>query len=233
MINKLIAELQELADKERAEILQRFFKTHKGGYGEGDIFLGIRVPIQRDVAKKYTGLDLYKLQELIDSGIHEHRQVCLIILMDKYKNSDEEGKGNIFNFYLKNLKNINNWDLVDISAPQIVGNFLRDKKKNILYELVKSENLWERRVAIISTFEFIKKEDFVDTLTISELLLKDKHDLIHKAVGWMLREVGKKDIQSLENFLKEHYKEMPRTMLRYAIEKFEEEQRKKYLRGEI
>jgi 3-methyladenine DNA glycosylase AlkD len=233
MVNQLIIELQELADKERAKILQKFFKTNKGEYGEGDIFLGIRVPIQRDIAKKYIGLDLYKLQELINSEIHEHRQVCLIILIEKYKNSDEEGKGNIFNFYLKNLKNINNWDLVDISAPHIIGNFLKDKKKNVLYELVKSKNLWERRVAIVSTFEFIRKEDFVDTLAISELLLKDEHDLIHKAVGWMLREVGKKDIRILEEFLKEHYKNMPRTMLRYAIEKFDEEQRKKYLRGEI
>lgn len=230
MINKLIAELQELADKEQAKILQKFFKTNKGEYGEGDIFLGVRVPIQRDIAKKYVGLDLYKLQELINSGTHEHRQVCLIILMEKYKNSDEEGKGNIFNFYLKNLKKINNWDLVDISAPHIVGNFLKDKKKDILYKLVKSENLWERRVAIISTSEFIRNEDFVDTLAISELLLNDEHDLIHKAVGWMLREVGKKDVFILEDFLKKHYKEMPRTMLRYSIEKFDEDKRKFYMK---
>lgn len=233
MINQLIAELLGLADSERAKILQGFFKTGKGEYGEGDIFLGIKVPVQRNVAKKYVGLDLYKLQKLIDSEIHEHRQVCLIILMEKYNNSDEEGRGNIFNFYLKNLGNINNWDLVDISAPHIVGNFLQDKKKNILYELVRSENLWERRVAIVSTFEFIRKEDFVDALTISELLLKDEHDLIHKAVGWMLREVGKRDVVILENFLKEHYKNMPRTMLRYAIEKFDEGKRKRYLRGKI
>jgi len=155
--------------------------------------------------------------------------ISLIILIEKYNNSDEEDKGNIFSFYLKNTKNINNWDLVDISAPKVFGNFLFDKKKNVLYELANSKNLWERRIAIVSTFDFIRREEFADTLRIAELLLKDEHDLIHKAVGWMLREVGKRDVIILEDFLKEHYKEMPRTMLRYAIEKFPEEKRKIYL----
>jgi len=229
MINALKKELSDLANPEQAKVLQRFFKTGKGEYGEGDIFLGVTVPIQRKIAKKYSGIGLYKLQELIKSAIHEHRLISLIILIEKYNNSDEEDKGNIFNFYLKNTKNINNWDLVDISAPKVFGNFLFDKKKNVLYKLANSNNLWERRIAIVSTFDFIRREEFADTLRIAELLLKDEHDLIHKAVGWMLREVGKRDVIILEDFLKEHYKEMPRTMLRYAIEKFPEEKRKIYL----
>jgi len=233
MLESLKKELQELADEKQAEILQRFFKTGKGEYGEGDIFLGIKVPVQRNVAKKYSGLSLPKIQELLKSKIHEHRLIGLIILTEKYKKNGEEEKANIFNFYLKNTKNINNWDLVDVTAPGIVGHFLSDKKKNILYDLARSNNLWERRIAIVSTFDFIRQQEFEDTLALSEILLDDKHDLIHKAVGWMLREVGKKDETVLEAFLKQHYKVMPRTMLRYAIEKFEEEKRKKYLWGEV
>ena len=233
MLESLKKELQELADEKQAEILQRFFKTGKGEYGEGDIFLGIKVPVQRDVAKKYFGLSLPKIQELLKSNIHEHRLIGLIILSNKYKESKEEDQANIFNFYLKNTKNINNWDLVDVTAPNIVGHFLSDKKKNILYDLARSNNLWERRIAIVSTFNFIRQQEFEDTLALSEILLDDKHDLMHKAVGWMLREVGKKDEVVLEAFLKQHYKVMPRTMLRYAIEKFEEEKRKKYLLGEV
>ncbi len=233
MLNKLIKELEEARNPEQAEILQKFFKTGEGEYGEGDVFLGIKVPVQRSIAKKYSGLGLPKIKELLKSKIHDYRSVALFILIDKYKKSDEENKGNIFNFYLENTKNINNWDLVDLSAPNIVGDFLLDKKKNVLYELVQSENLWEKRIAIISTYAFIKKGEFKDALAISELLLKDNHDLIHKAVGWMLREVGKQEQEILENFLREHYKYMPRTMLRYAIERFDEEKRKKYLRGEV
>ncbi len=233
MLEELKKELLDLSDDEQAKNLQRFFKTGKGEYGEGDIFLGIKVPVQREIAKKYSGMGLNKLQELIKSEIHEHRLVSLIILCEKYKKADDENKGNIFEFYLKNTGNINNWDLVDVSAPVIVGDFLLDKKKNILYEFVKSENLWERRIAIVSTFNFIKKDEFEDALAISELLLDDKHDLIHKAVGWMLREVGKRNQEILEDFLKQHYENMPRTALRYAIERFEEEKRKKYLKGEF
>ncbi|MCK4552766.1 DNA alkylation repair protein [Candidatus Pacearchaeota archaeon] len=228
MLSNLIKELQNASNPEQAEILQKFFKT-----GEGDVFLGIKIPVQRKIAKKYSGLNLYKLQELLNSKIHDYRSVALFILADKYKKSNEENKGNVFNFYLKNTQNINNWDLVDLSAPKIVGDFLFEKRKNILYELAQSENLWEKRIAIISTFTFIKKEKFEDALAISELLLNDTHDLIHKAVGWMLREIGKRDLEVEENFLRQHYKNMPRTMLRYAIERFEEEKRKKYLRGEI
>jgi len=233
MLESLKKELQELADEKQAEILQRFFKTGKGEYGEGDIFLGIKVPVQRNLAKKYSGLSLPKIQELLKSGVHEHRLTGLIILSNKYKQSGKEDKANIFNFYLKNTKNINNWDLVDLSAPNIVGDFLFDKKKNILYDLARSEDLWERRIAIISTLNFIRKNEFQDALALSEILLNDKHDLIHKAVEWMLREVGKKNEEILEEFLKQHYKDMPRTMLRYAIERFDEEKRKAYLLGEI
>jgi len=233
MLPNLIKELQDKSNPEQAKILQRFFKTGEGEYGEGDIFLGVKVPEQRKIAKKYYGLGLYKLQELLNSKTHEHRLTAIIILGEKYKRAKEEEKENIFNFYLKNTKNINNWDLVDLSAPGIVGSFLLNKDKKILYELSRSKNLWEKRIAIISTFAFIRKEEFEDVLAISELLLNDEHDLLHKAVGWMLREIGKRDLEVEEEFLKQHYKDMPRTMLRYAIEKFEEEKRKKYLNGEI
>ena len=233
MLSQLKKDLQNLANPEQAETLQRFFKTGEGDYGEGDVFLGIKVPVQRKIAKKYFGLSLPKIKELLNSEVHDHRSVALFILTDKYKKSQEENKANIFNFYLDNTKNINNWDLVDSSAWHIVGDFLSDKKKNVLYELVQSENLWDKRIAIVSTFAFIKKHEFKDALAISELLLKDEHDLIHKSVGWMLREVGKRNQEILEGFLKEHYKNMPRTTLRYAIEKFDEGKRKSYLRGEV
>jgi len=222
-----------LANEEQAKNLQRFFKTGKGEYGEGDIFLGIKVPLQRDVAKKYQGLSLPKIQELLKSKIHEHRLTGLIILSNKYKEAEEDERANIFNFYLKNTKNINNWDLVDVTAPRIIGDFLFDKKKNILYDLARSEDLWERRVAIVSTANFIGRGEFEDTLALSEILLDDEHDLIHKAVGWMLRKIGKKDEAVLEQFLKQHYNVMPRTMLRYSIERFPEEKRKMYLLGNI
>ena len=233
MLDSLIKDLENSKNPEKAKIFQRFFKTGKGDYGEGDIFLGLNVPLQRSIAKKYLDLSLPKIQELLKSRIHEHRLVALIILINKYKKSSEREKENIFGFYLKNTKNINNWDLVDISCPNIIGDFLSEKDKKTLYGLVSSENLWEKRIAIISCFAFIKKNEFGDALTISELLMKDKHDLIHKAVGWMLREIGKRDKKVLEDFLKFHYKNMPRTMLRYAIEKFPEEKRKKYLAGNI
>jgi len=233
MLQNLINELKAAENKEQAINLQRFFKTGKGEYGEGDIFLGIKVPIQRSIAKKYTGLNFIRIQELLNSKIHEHRLVGLLILVDKYNKSDEREKGNIFNFYIKNTKNINNWDLVDLTAHKIVGEFLKDKKRNKLYELAESKNLWEKRISIISCFAYIKDEDFKDALRISEILLKDKHDLIHKAVGWILREIGKKNQEVEEKFLNKNYKSMPRTMLRYAIERFEENKRQDYLKGRI
>ena len=229
MLEQLKKELNSLEDSKQKEILKNFFKTGKGEYGEKDIFLGIKVPIQRRVAKRYSNLSLQKLKQLLKSKIHEYRFTALLILINKYEESKEE----IFNFYMNNIRHVNNWDLVDLSAPKIVGDFLKDKDKKILYELSNSKNLWERRIAIVSTFNFIKRNEFSDTLTISEILLNDSHDLIHKAVGWMLREVGKKDERILEDFLKFHYKNMPRTMLRYAIEKFPKTRRDKYLLGNI
>ena len=225
MLNQLIKDLQDHANSEKAKIYQRFFKTEKGEYGEGDIFLGLTMPEQRAITKKYFDLSLPKLQKLLDSKIHEHRMAVGIILTHKYKKDPEE----IFAFYLKNAKKFNNWDLVDITCPRIVGNFLLDRDKKPLYQLVQSENLWEKRIAMVSTYAFIKHNQFEDTLAISELLLKDKHDLIHKAVGWMLREVGKKDKLVLDNFLRQHYKDLSRTTLRYAIEKHSENERKKWL----
>ena len=231
MLNQLISEIQKSANPEKAKRYQRFFKTEKSQYGEGDIFIGLTVPEQRSIVKKYSNLNLPKIQQLIKNKIHEYRLIALLILVDKYKKSKEKDKEEIFNFYLKNLKHVNNWDLVDLTAPNIVGEFLLNKDKKPIYKLVQSDNLWEKRVSIISTLYFIKHNQFEDTLAISELLLKDKHDLIHKAVGWMLREIGKKDKKVLDNFLKQHYKDIPRTTLRYSLEKHPEEERKKWLKG--
>ncbi|HOF43787.1 MAG: DNA alkylation repair enzyme [Candidatus Diapherotrites archaeon ADurb.Bin253] len=235
MLNRLKKEIEEAKNPEQAKILQRFFKTGKGEYGEGDIFLGIKVPIQRKIAKGYTNLSFMDLQTLLNSKIHEERLIALIILTNKYQKSKKDfvKKRQIFEFYLKNTHNINNWDLVDLSAPNIVGDFSSTDGTEVIRFLAKSKNLWERRIAIVSTYAFIKKRIFGETLAIADMLLKDEHDLIHKAVGWMLREVGKRNQEVLEIFLKERYKTMPRTMLRYSIEKFPEEKRKDYLKGEI
>lgn len=233
MLQNLKKDLKKNSNKSKAKALQRFFKTGKGEYGEGDVFLGITVPKQRKIAKKYLSLDISTLQSLLDSKIHEERLIALLILTDNFKSSDEERKYQILDFYLHNTKNINNWDLVDLSAPHIVGPYFLDKPKDILYQMAESKLLWEKRISIISTFSFIKNNQFQDSLKIAEILLHDSHDLIHKAVGWMLREIGKKDIKAEENFLKKYYKEMPRTMLRYAIEKFPEKTRKAYLNGKI
>lgn len=229
MLNNLIAELEKARNPEQAEILQRFFKTGKGEYGDGDVFLGIKVPVQRSIAKKYFGLGLPKIKELLKSKVHEHRLTGVIILDGKYKKAGDGEKENIFNFYLENIKNINNWDLVDLSAPHIVGNYLLTHSRQILYKLAKSKNLWERRIGILACFAFIRQGEFDDALKISEILLNDEHDLIHKAVGWMLREVWKRNEAAAEKFLREHYKKMPRTMLRYAIERMDEEKRRFYL----
>jgi len=223
---QLKRELKKLADKKQAALLQRFFKTSKGEYGEGDIFLGIKVPVQRKIAARYQELSLKEIQKLLNSKVHEHRFTVLVILMGQYDNSPSK----VFNFYLKNTKNINNWDLVDISAHKIVGRYLLDKNRDILYKLARSKNLWERRMAAISTFAFIAKGDFGCSLKLAEMLINDEHDLMHKAVGWMLREIWKKDKKALERFLKKHYKTMPRIMLRYAIEKLPESDRKSYLK---
>ena len=232
MLGELINELKSAGDPERAKNLARFFKTGKGEYGEGDQFLGITVPKLREISKKYQSLDLNDLQKLLESKIHEHRLSALMILRMQYSSfakASADKQKSIVRFYLKNTKRINNWDLVDLSCHYILGNWLLDKDRRILYKLAKSENLWERRISIISTFAFIRENQFVDTLEISKILLNDKQDLIHKAVGWALREIGKKDKTTEIDFLNKHYKTIPRTMLRYAIEKFSDKERKYYL----
>ncbi|MDP7244096.1 MAG: DNA alkylation repair protein [Flavobacteriales bacterium] len=229
MLNQIKNDLQKLGNPKLAKILSRFFKMGKGEYGYGDVFLGIKVGPQRKIVKKYSQATLKDLQKLLSSKIHEERLTSLFILIDKYKKADEKNKKEVVDFYLKNTKNINNWDLIDLSAGKILGNYLLEKDKSILYKLAKSNSVWERRIAIISTFEFIRNNKFESTLKISEMLLEDKHDLVHKAVGWMLREIGKRNQAVEEKFLKKHCKKMPRTMLRYAIERFDESKRKYYL----
>lgn len=231
---KITSELKNLTNKKKIKVFSNFFKTGKGQYGEGDIFLGISVPNQRQIAQQYfVETNLEDIQKLLENKIHEYRLTALIILCYQYeKTRDNKQKKKIYDFYLKNSKNINNWDLVDLSAPNIVGHYLFDNpsKKPILYRLAKSKNLWEKRIAIVATHKFIREKQFDDTLKISEILLNDNHDLIHKATGWMLREMGKKDLRPLEKFLNQYATIMPRTMLRYAIEKFDEEKRQFYLK---
>lgn len=226
-------EMRKLANKKIAEHSQRFFKTGKGQYGEGDIFLGIRVPVLRKIAKKFRRISLAEVSKLLESKFHEERLLSILMLVNLFKSGDEDDQELIYELYLDKTKFINNWDIVDISAGNIVGAFLFEKDKAPLYRLVFSENLWERRIAIVATFYFIRNDEFDDTLKIAEILFTDKEDLIHKAVGWMLREVGKRVIEIEEEFLEEHYLKMPRTMLRYAIERFPETRRKMYLKGQI
>jgi 3-methyladenine DNA glycosylase AlkD len=225
----IVEDLDALRDPEKARVLSRFFKTGTGEYGEGDIFLGIPVPLQRKIARKYPDLSLDDTHRLLSSKIHEHRLVALLILIFKYRRSDGQGKSEIFNFYLQNTSGINNWDLVDLSAQHIIGDYLLTRNRSLLHKLARSKNLWQRRIAIVATFAFIRTQQFEDTLRIAEVLMPDKHDLIHKSVGWMLREVGKRDEKQLEQFLKKYSGEMPRTMLRYAIERLDERKRKAYL----
>ena len=226
-------DLLQLANEQIAEHSQRFFKTGKGEYGEGDIFLGIRVPLLRKLVKKYRGISITEVRKLLHSKFHEERLLAVLMLVQLFKSGDESVQKQVYDLYLENTEFINNWDIVDISASNIVGAHLYEKDKAPLYDLVQSKNLWERRISIISTFYFIRQNEFDDTLKLAKILLNDKEDLIHKAVGWMLREVGKREIEFEEEFLQEHYKIMPRTMLRYAIEKFPETSRKMYLRGEV
>lgn len=230
---KIIKELKSLADKDKQQVYRRFFKTGKGEYGEGDVFWGITMPKQREVAKKYLDISLSDIQKLLNSEVHECRMTSLIILTYQFKKASPDERKKMADFYVRNAKRINNWDLVDVSTPYILGKYLLDKDRKLLYKFAKSKNLWEKRIAIITTQAFIRERQFQDTLNIAEILLNDEHDLIHKAVGWMLREVGNRDIATEEKFLKKHYKKMPRTMLRYAIEKFPETKRKSYLNGVI
>ncbi len=228
-------DLQKHKKSNHAKILQRFFKTRPGEYGEGDVFLGLKTQETRSVAQKYQELSFSNLKKLLSSKIHEERVVAIMILNYRFEKADIAKKSEIYKFYLKNLSGVNNWDLVDSSAHKIIGEYLRLSKasRKILYKLSKSKNLWERRISIISTFQFIKNGEFKETLKIAKILLKDKEDLIHKATGWMLREVGKRNLVIEERFLKKHYKTMPRTMLRYAIERIPEKRRQAYLKGKI
>lgn len=222
-------ELNSLKNVKKAEHLAYFFKTKKGEYGEGDIFLGITVPIQRNIAKKNKDASFEELQELLNSDVHEYRLTALLILVSQFKEKPEL----VYEFYIKNTKRINNWDLVDLSCSYILGVYLFSKKRNLLFDFSLSSNMWERRIAIVSTYFFIKNNDFEDTLKIAKILLKDQEDLIKKAIGWMLREVGKRDQKLLENFLIENYDELSRTTLRYAIERFEEQKRKRFLKRDF
>ncbi len=227
-------ELRQLGNAEIARHSLRFFQTGPGQYGVGDRFLGIRVPALRVVAKKYRGISFEDVSELLRSGFHEERLTALFILVRRYQKPLGSGdRDAIYRLYLDSTRWINNWDLVDCSAEHIVGAHLCQRNKRPLYKLAGSESLWERRIAMMATGGYIKQRQFDDALRIAEILLPDPEDLIHKAVGWMLREIGKRDIETEEHFLKCHYRNMPRTMLRYAIEKFPEQKRQRYLQGMI
>lgn len=233
VVEEIQKQLDRLGNPETASTLQKFFKTGPGEYAEGDVFRGICVPVLRKLAKKYQDITLSDTEQLLTSTFHEDRLLALLVLVRVYSRSDDVTRTKIYKLYLDNTKFINNWDLVDGSAEHIVGDFLMKKDKEPLYGLARSSVLWERRVAIMSTFNYIKRGAFNETFKIAKMLITDTEDLIHKAVGWMLREVGKRDLQAEESFLKAYYLQMPRTMLRYAIEKFPQAKRQAYLRGEI
>lgn len=228
-LEQLQTELRALARPEKVGVYQRFFKTGPGEYGEGDRFLGVTVPDQRKLAKKYRDLHWLDTIRLLKSDFHEERLTALLIMIHQFERGDVLTRGRIFRFYVNGTRYINNWDLVDISAYKICGPYLMDKDRSFLDKLAQSRDLWKRRISIITTFHFIKNNEFEDTLRIARILLHDKHDLIHKAVGWMLREVGNRDRSAERQFLDAHATVMPRTMLRYAIEKFPEGLRKDYL----
>jgi 3-methyladenine DNA glycosylase AlkD len=225
--------LQHLANKKKALTLQGFFKTGPDEYGEGDVFLGITVPRLRKLVKECDGIPIAETAALLKSGIHEERLLALLMLVHAFSKGDAAARRKIYNLYCKNTRYVNNWDLVDLSAPNIVGSYFLDKSRKPLYEFAKSRDLWKRRIAIMATFSFIKQNEFNEALIISKMLLADDHDLVHKAVGWMLREIGKRSISVEEKFLKQHYKKMPRTMLRNAIERFPEAKRRRYLNGSV
>jgi len=227
----IVRRLKSLGNREKAKAYSRFFKCGKGEYGEGDRFLGVTVPEQRAIAKANRDLPFPEIGKLLGSPHHEARLTGLLVLTYAFEKADWEKQKSIFDFYLAHLPAVNNWDLVDVTAPPIVGRHLLEKKsaRKILYRFAKSKNLWKRRIAVVSTFAFIRRGDFADTLAIVEMLLEDPHDLIHKATGWMLREVGKRDESVLKKFLDMHAAAMPRTMLRYAIERFDQKERAGYL----
>lgn len=232
-LKEIRLEMQQKGDPEIAAHSQGFFKTGPGQYGEGDKFLGIRVPVVRQVAKKGKNLPLSQVTQLLHSPWHEERLLAVILLTKQFSRGKVDQKKAIFDLYLENSRWVNNWDLVDSSAHLIVGPWLQDRPRKMLRKLARSTSLWERRIAMMATYHYIKQDDFGDTLDLALILLNDQHDLIHKITGWMLREIGKRDQSVEEEFLQEHYKQMPRTMLRYAIEKFDENLRQRYLNGGI
>lgn len=229
-LNVLLEKFRSLRDPAKAKVLSGFFKTGKGEYGEGDISLGITVPRQRTLSREFSFLGLNDISVLLKSPIHEHRLTGFLILVLKYQKGSPEEKACIYSYYMKNSRRANNWDLVDSTAPCIPGDWLLDKDRSILDRFAVSKNLWERRIAIISTLGFIRRGDLKDTFRITRKLMKDPHDLIHKACGWMLREAGKRDEHALTSFLDSNAKRMPRTMLRYAIERFPDGQRLRWMR---
>jgi 3-methyladenine DNA glycosylase AlkD len=229
----LISRLRDMGNARIADHSKRFFKTGPGEYGEGDHFLGIRVPRLRAEVKHHRDLSLSEIDKLLRSAYHEARLLALLMLVERFKHGDEATKERIYQRYLKRIRYINNWDLVDSSAPQIVGAYLYPREKSVLYRLAASENLWERRIGVMATFCFIRQQSYSDALALCETLINDPEDLIHKATGWMLREIGKRDGETARAFLKHHYLDMPRTMLRYAIEKFPQNERQDYLKSRI
>lgn len=234
MNEKILKDIEAERDEKKAKILANFFKTGKGQYGEGDVFFGINVPVSRTIAKKYKDLSFKETENLLKDKVHEIRLIGVLILVHKYETGTKEEREKIVSFYLKNTRYINNWDLVDLSASKIIGEYLiNQKNKDTLVKLAKSKNLWEQRISIISTLAFIRRRDLEWTFKIAEMFLGHDHDLIHKAVGWMLREAGKKDEKALKNFLNVNLSKMPRTMLRYAIEKFPEKIRLFYLKKKV
>jgi len=233
MMAAIRKDLENLGDASRAAILQRFFKTGPGEYAAGDRFRGIRVPVLRKLAGKYQDLSLAEVERLLQSPFHEDRLLALLILIRHYYRGDQAVKDQIHGFYLEHLQFVNNWDLVDASAPHLLGHYLADRSKDTLTRLAAAGNLWARRLAIIATFHFIKEKNYDETLRLARLLLADPEDLIHKAVGWMLREVEKRETAVAEAFLRTHYRHMPRTMLRYAIERLPAARRQAYLKGTV
>lgn len=231
--DNLQAELDRLGDPTDAQFLQGFFKTGAGQYGEGDIFLGVRVPVTRKLAAKYRDMPLTEVEKLLESPIHEHRLAAVIIMTEQAirarKQKDEATRQALYDLYLKRTDRINNWDIVDLSCRDVVGGYLIDKSRKPLYKLAKSKDVWERRIAMISTWQFIRNYDLDDTFKIATILLGDTHDLIHKAVGWMLREAGKRDPDALMKFLDQYATQMPRTALRYSLERLDPEHKRYYM----
>ncbi len=230
-MNEIRKRLRDMANPKDAKILQWFFKTGPGDYGEGDVFIGVRVPALRKLVRECWNADMAAVDSLLRSRIHEERLLALLILVRQFEKGDEARRERIYRFYLSRTANINNWDLVDLSAPNIVGQRLLTRSRRDLTRLARSTTLWERRIAMVATHAFIRRGQFDDTFRMADLLLRDSHDLIHKAAGWMLREVGKRDEAALESFLRPRCAHMPRTMLRYAIERFAEPKRQRYLRA--